>query len=165
MKVHLGADTQTGVVHTVSVTPANVSAIGQLPDLLREDDKAVFGDAGDVDNRLKRAARKAGVFWGVALKARPKRRPGANQKRRNRKVSPIRSRVEQIFRMMKCQSLHPVALSRVGEERDSGIHPDRADQPVHEPQSVGGIKAVLRLKRAEKSDRRHHSGKNRSERG
>ena len=41
-------------------TPANASDIGQLPNLLREDDRAVFGDAGYVHNSLKRAARKAG---------------------------------------------------------------------------------------------------------
>jgi IS5 family transposase len=103
MKVHVGADVHTGVAHTVSVTPANASDISQLPDLLREDDRLVVGDAGYVNNAFKRAARKAGVVWGVALKARPKRRLGASQKRRNRKMSSIRSRVEHIFRVMKRQ--------------------------------------------------------------
>jgi len=90
-------------VHTVSVTPANASDIGQLPNLLREDDRAVFGDAGYVHNSLKRAARKAGVLWGVSLKARPKERLGSGHKARNRKVSSIRSRVEHVFRVMKRQ--------------------------------------------------------------
>ncbi|MCZ7599514.1 MAG: IS5 family transposase [Gammaproteobacteria bacterium] len=103
MKVHVGADVNSGTVHTVSVTPANASDIGQLPNLLREDDRAVFGDAGYVHNSLKRAARKAGVLWGVALKARPKERLGSGQKARNRKVSSIRSRVEHVFRVMKRQ--------------------------------------------------------------
>ncbi|MGA7117480.1 MAG: IS5 family transposase [Hyphomicrobium sp.] len=103
MKVHVGADIHTGVVHTVSVTPANASDIGQLPNLLREDDRIVIGDAGYVNDTYKRAARKAGVVWGVALKARPKRRLGSAQKRRNRKMSSIRSRVEHLFRVMKRQ--------------------------------------------------------------
>jgi IS5 family transposase len=103
MKVHVGADIHTGVVHTVSVTPANASDIGQLPNLLREDDRIVIGDAGYVIDTYKRAARKAGVVWGVALKARPKRRLGSAQKRRNRKMSSIRSRVEHLFRVMKRQ--------------------------------------------------------------
>ena len=103
MKVHVGADIHSGVVHTVSVTPANVADINQLPQLLREDDRAVLGDAGYVQNEFKRAARKAGVFWGVALKARPKHKLSAGHKRRNRKMSSIRSRVEHIFRVMKCQ--------------------------------------------------------------
>ena len=103
MKVHVGADINSGLVHTVSVTPANASDMSQLPNLLREDDRAVLGDAGYVNNAFKRAARKAGVFWGVALKARPKRTLTPGQKRRNRKMSSVRSRVEHIFRVMKRQ--------------------------------------------------------------
>jgi IS5 family transposase len=103
MKIHVGADVDSGVVHTVSVTPANVADITELPNLLREEDRAVFGDAGYVNNQYKRAARDAGVYWGVALKARPKSRLGASQKQRNRKHSSIRSRVEHIFRVIKCQ--------------------------------------------------------------
>ncbi|WP_086135650.1 IS5 family transposase [Methylocaldum sp. SAD2] len=103
MKVHVGADVNSGLVHTVSVTPANVSDLSQLPNLLREDDRAVLGDAGYVNNTFKRAARKAGVFWGVALKARPKRTLTSGQKRRNRKLASVRSRVEHIFRVVKCQ--------------------------------------------------------------
>lgn len=103
MKVHVGADINSGIVHTVSVTPANVADVTELPHVLREDDRAVLGDAGYVHNELKRAARKAGVFWGVALKARPKHKLSAGHKRRNRKMSSVRSRVEHIFRVMKCQ--------------------------------------------------------------
>jgi IS5 family transposase len=103
MKVHVGADINSALVHTVSVTPAHASDISQLPDLLREDDRAVLGDAGYVNNTFKRAARKAGVLWGVALKARPKRQLSIGQKRRNRKLSSVRSRVEHIFRVMKRQ--------------------------------------------------------------
>ena len=103
MKIHVGADIHTGVAHTVSVTPANASDIGQLPNLLREDDRLVIGDAGYVNDTYKRAAREAGVVWGVALKARPKRRLGSSQKRRNRKMSSLRSRVEHLFRVIKRQ--------------------------------------------------------------
>ncbi|UZR29831.1 IS5 family transposase [Methylococcus mesophilus] len=103
MKVHVGADVHTGVAHTVSVTPAHASDISQLPNLLREDDRLILGDAGYVNDTYKRAARQAGVVWGVALKARPKRRLGSAQKRCNRKLSSLRSRVEHLFRVMKRQ--------------------------------------------------------------
>ena len=103
MKLHVGADVNSGLVHTVSVTPANASDISQLPHLLREDDRAVFGDKGYVNNRYKRAARKAGVFWGVALKAAAKRKLSAGHKHRNHKMSSIRARVEHIFRVIKRQ--------------------------------------------------------------
>ena len=44
-----------------------------------------------------------GVYWGVALKARPRHKPGSAQKQRNRKHSAIRSRVEHLFRIIECQ--------------------------------------------------------------
>lgn len=49
------------------VTTANTPGISQLPSLLREDDRAVFGDVCYVHNGPKRAARDADVLWGVAL--------------------------------------------------------------------------------------------------
>ena len=103
MKIHVGADVYSGLVHTVSVTPANAPDHSQLPDLLREDDRAVFRDKAYADNRLKRAARKAGVYWGILLKATKKYPLTAANKRTNRRLSSICSRVEHIFMVIKCQ--------------------------------------------------------------
>jgi len=103
MKVHVGADAQSGLVHTVGVTPANVADVCALPELLREDDRAVFGDNGYVNNGLKRYAGRAGVFWGVSLKARPGHRLSEAHKRFNRRMSLIRAKIEHVFRVMKCQ--------------------------------------------------------------
>jgi len=97
MKVQVGADVNSGVFHTDSVTPANAPDISKLPSLLHEDDRAVFGDAGYVNNRFKRTAQAAGVVWGVSLKAPPKRGLGAGQRRHDRKLSSVRSRVEHII--------------------------------------------------------------------
>lgn len=103
MKVHVGADAHSGLVHTVGVTSANVADVSGLPKLLREEDRALFGDKGYVHNGLKRFARRAGVFWGVSLKARPGRGLSEAHKRFNRKMSSIRAKVEHVFRVMKCQ--------------------------------------------------------------
>nr|WP_211164126.1 IS5 family transposase [Parazoarcus communis] len=103
MKVHVGADVNSGLVHTVSVTPANEFGISQLPHLLREEDRAVFGDKGYVSNAFKRAARKAGVFWGVSLKASKQHPLTDANKRFNHKMSSIRARVEHVFRVIKRQ--------------------------------------------------------------
>jgi IS5 family transposase len=103
MKVHVGADVNSGLVHTVSVTPANVSDINQLPHLVREDDRAVFGDKGYVNNKLKRLVRKAGLFWGVSLKASKQHPLTEANKRFNHKMSSIRARVEHVFRVIKRQ--------------------------------------------------------------
>jgi IS5 family transposase len=103
MKIHVGADVDSGLVHTVSLTPANASDMSELPHLLREDDRAVFGDKGYFNNELKRSARQAGVFWGVSLKASKQHPLSRANKRFNHKMSSIRARVEHVFRVIKRQ--------------------------------------------------------------
>lgn len=103
MKVHVGADIKSGLVHTVSVTAANAPDISQLPTLLREDDKVVLGDKAYVNNTFKKAARQAGVFWGVSLKARPKQPLSSAQRKKNRQLSSARAYVEHVLRVLKRQ--------------------------------------------------------------
>ena len=103
MKIHVGADVNSGLAHTVSVTPANVPDVNEFPNLLREDDRAVFGDKGYVNKSFKKAGRKAGVFWGVALKASAQHPLTAANKRFNHRMSSIRARVEHLFRVIKRQ--------------------------------------------------------------
>jgi IS5 family transposase len=47
-KAHIGVDTGTGYVHSLSVTPANVSDIAEMASLARDDDDEVGGDSGYV---------------------------------------------------------------------------------------------------------------------
>ena len=46
MKAHIGVDTQSGLVHTVTGTAANVADIAQTHELLHGQEKHVFADAG-----------------------------------------------------------------------------------------------------------------------
>jgi IS5 family transposase len=107
MKIHIGADVDSGAVHSVSVTAANRADIGELPNLLRKNDQVVFGDAGYASDEYKRGARALGMVWRVQDKAKPKGSLGAalsgSQKKRNRRNSGIRARVEHLFRIVKRQ--------------------------------------------------------------
>lgn len=107
MKIHIGADVDSGAVHSVRVTAANRADIGELPKLLRPDDRVVFGDAGYASDEYKRGARALGMTWRVQDKAKPKGSVGAglsaSQKQRNRRNSGIRARVEHVFRIVKRQ--------------------------------------------------------------
>lgn len=104
MKIHIGADVNSGAIHTVNVTPANDSDIGQLPSLLRADDQAIFGDAGYTSDTYKRGSRQLGLHWHVNDKRKPKQKNlSASQKKRNRRNSQVRARVEHLFRILKCQ--------------------------------------------------------------
>ncbi len=46
MKCHAGVDAGSGLVHTISVTAANVHDINVTAELIREDDGVVYGDSG-----------------------------------------------------------------------------------------------------------------------
>ena len=48
MKVHIGVDSETGVVHSFSTTPANVYDVTQAHRLLHGGERLVWGDAGYV---------------------------------------------------------------------------------------------------------------------
>ncbi len=109
MKIHIGSDVNTNVIHSATVTPANVADIDEMPNLLREEDEVVFGDAGYNSNRYKRGARDLDITWKVNDKRLPshtktKRTNLSNkQKKNNRKNSSVRARVEHCFRVIKCQ--------------------------------------------------------------
>jgi IS5 family transposase len=103
MKMHIGADVDSGAVHTVEVTAANEADINLLPKLVREQDEVIFGDAGYTSDEYKRGSRKLGIRWCVQDKRKPGRNLSARQKQRNRKHSSIRARVEHVFRVIKRQ--------------------------------------------------------------
>jgi len=70
MKAHIGVDAQSGLVHTVTGTAANVADIAQTHALLHGEEKDVYADAGylGVERREEIATRRAGVTWYVAAK-------------------------------------------------------------------------------------------------
>lgn len=107
VKIHAGADVDSGAAHSITITSANRADISELPDLLRTEDEVIFGDAGYASDKYKRAMRASGVHWRVNDKAKPKnsRRPGlsATQRKRNRKLSSTRARIEHLFRILKIQ--------------------------------------------------------------
>lgn len=103
IKAHVGVDARSGLVHTAGVTTGKVHDAKKMDDLIREDDRAVFGDKGYVNEKKKRAARAAGVYWAVKDQRKPGRKLSASQRKRNKKHGAIRAKVEHVFRVMKCQ--------------------------------------------------------------
>jgi IS5 family transposase len=67
MKTHIGVDAKSGFVHTAGVTTGSVHDAKAFDKLLREDDRAIFGDKGYVNEGLKRRARAAGAGGGRLL--------------------------------------------------------------------------------------------------
>ena len=103
MKVHIGADAETGVVHSVTTTPANVHDVTEAHRLLHGGEKRVWCDAGyqGVGKRVEN--RELGVEWQVAM--RPGRRrqlePGSYEALEERRKTSIRAKVEHPFLYVK----------------------------------------------------------------
>jgi transposase, IS5 family len=106
MKAHIGADADSGLVHTVVTTPANEADIEVVDELLHGKEVVVHADAG-YTGADKRVARKK-LRWEIAQRpGRIKALPEGSQKRaiqqvEHRKAS-IRAKVEHPFRVIKRQ--------------------------------------------------------------
>lgn len=101
MKLHIGVDSKTKLIHSVVVTPANVHDSRVLPDLLHGEETRVWGDsayAGQAE-AIKEAAPKAADF--TNKKASRNRPLSDEEKSSNRVKSSVRSKVEHMFGVIK----------------------------------------------------------------
>ena len=103
MKLHIGADSKTGLVHSASVTAANVHDSHQVPNLLHGQETRFYGDSayrGKAQReRLKEIAPKAKDFTN---KRAYRNRPLTDaDKATNRRKSSVRSKVEHPFLTLK----------------------------------------------------------------
>ena len=106
MKAHIGVDADSGLVHTVTTTPANESDVEQLADLLHGKEEHVYADSG-YRGAVRRVDRED-LQWHIA--ARPSdiakmpegRAKARAQKQEHRKAS-VRAKVEHPFRVIKRQ--------------------------------------------------------------
>jgi transposase, IS5 family len=103
MKVHIGADSDTGLVHSASVTAGNVHDSQELAHLLHGEETRLYGDSAyrgeQQRKRLKDIAPKAKDFTN---KRAYKNRPLSDaDKQTNRRKSSVRSKVEHPFLILK----------------------------------------------------------------
>jgi IS5 family transposase len=107
MKGHIGVDVDSGIVHSVEGTAANVHDRNKLQDLLHGKEQAIFGDSGYASDNDKEACRKYGVIhWKVNDKGRRNHPLSSRQRKKNRKKSSVRAKVEHPFRIIKDQWGH-----------------------------------------------------------
>lgn len=107
MKAHVGTDAESGLVHTVIGTAANVNDVTQGHDLLHGEEEVVFADAG-YQGAMKRPE-ATGVPWHVAM--RPGKRRALDMRREcdrlvneaERLKASVRAKVEHAFRVIKLQ--------------------------------------------------------------
>lgn len=103
MKVHIGVDSKSGLIHSASVTAANVHDSHEVPNLLHGDETRFYGDSAyrgqEQRERLKQLAPKAKDFTNKrAYRNTPLRDV---DKETNRRKSSVRSKVEHPFLTLK----------------------------------------------------------------
>ena len=111
MKAHIGVDADSGLVHTVIGTAANVNDVTQAAGLLHGKEKHAWGDAGyqGVGKRQEMQGSKAKIKWHVAM--RPGKRKALDPDRELHKLlekverlkASVRAKVEHPFRVIKQQ--------------------------------------------------------------
>lgn len=111
-KAHIGVDKDTGIVHSVEVTSANVHDVEVTPKLLTGEEDTVNGDSGYIGAEKRDDAvvrNKKGKKIRYNINRRPSQyknnstRSKAQIKRREHEKSSVRAKVEHVFAVIKGQ--------------------------------------------------------------
>ncbi|KTB70098.1 MULTISPECIES: IS5 family transposase [Pseudomonas] len=108
-KAHIGADDESGLVHSVVVTAANVADVTQVAKLLHGEENVVCADAGytGVEKREEHAGRK--VIWQIAARRSTYKKHGKRSilykaiRKIEKAKAQVRAKVEHPFRVIKRQ--------------------------------------------------------------
>lgn len=111
-KAHIGVDKDSGLVHTIKGTSANVHDVTMVPELLNGEETVVYGDSGYLGAE-KREDAVVTNNQGKRIRYKINRRPSQSKhaskrsraqiKRREREKSSIRAKVEHVFAVVKNQ--------------------------------------------------------------
>ena len=103
MKAHIGVDSETGIVHSLSTTAANVHDVTEAHNLLHGGETQVWCDAGyqGVHKRDENLGRE--VEWQVAMRPGKRRKldPGSEEALAERCKASVRAKVEHPFLKVK----------------------------------------------------------------
>ncbi len=99
MKLHIGVDAKTGLVHSLSTTSANVHDVTEAHRLLHGGEKRVWGDAGYIGVQKRKENLGLDVDWQVAMKPGKRRKlePDSAEALGEKVKASIRAKVEHPF--------------------------------------------------------------------
>jgi len=101
MKIHTGTDADSGLVHTVKGTAANVADVNVLGELLHGGEESLHGDSAYHSKELKAHAEASGLEFNVNQRGTKSRPLTKAQRLRNRRLSRVRAVVEHPFLVVK----------------------------------------------------------------
>lgn len=98
MKAHIGVDAETGVVHTVTHTPANAHDITQATNLLHGQETHVYGDSGYRGIDKREEAQDINVQWHTSMM--PSKRKAIKQaKQQDSATGQLAQAIDQIEKL------------------------------------------------------------------
>lgn len=111
-KAHVGADKDSGIVHTVKVTAANEHDVSMTSKLLTGEETVVYGDSGYLgadkrEDAVKKNKNGKRIRYKINLRpsqiAKKSIRSQGQLKRREHEKSSVRAKVEHVFAVVKGQ--------------------------------------------------------------
>ena len=111
-KAHIGVDKNTGLVHTIKTTSANVHDVTMTQELLHGEENEIFGDSGYIgankrENAVIRNKKGKKITYKISRKpSQIKKLSKSGQykaKKSEHKKSSIRAKVEHVFQVIKIQ--------------------------------------------------------------
>jgi IS5 family transposase len=109
MKAHIGVDAESGLVHSVVGTAANIADVTQVDQLLHDEETYVCGDAGYTGAQKRPEHEGRQVIWSISARPSSYKKHGKKSliTRVKRKIeyakSQLRAKVEHPFRVIKRQ--------------------------------------------------------------
>jgi IS5 family transposase len=110
-KAHVGVDRESGLVHHIETTAANVHDVTKVPSLLYGEEESVHGDSGYLGAEKREDAithNKQGKKIRYKINRRSSQSKGKSARcqgqirRREREKSSVRAKVEHVFWVVKC---------------------------------------------------------------
>ena len=103
MKAHIGVDCETGIVHSMTATAANVHDITEAHNLLHGGETVVWGDAGYQGVHKRKENLGLDVDWRVAMRPGKRRGldPGSDEALLEKAKASVRAKVEHPFLRLK----------------------------------------------------------------
>jgi len=110
MKAHIGVDAESGLVHTVTGTSANVHDVTETGALLHGEESTVFGDSGYTGAHKRAENTRRAVDWHIAAKPSAIRKLHPTLQAQATYIETLkasmRAKVEHPFRVIKRQFGH-----------------------------------------------------------
>jgi transposase, IS5 family len=101
MKAHAGCDMDSGIVHSVEFTSANIHDSQKMEDVFHGEEKAICGDKWYVSQERKKESREKGIIYWILEKAGRGKKLSSAQKKHNKKWQSIRAKSELPFWILK----------------------------------------------------------------